>query len=789
MDNTTEGVSDGDGSDSDRDSACTLYNTDGGSDQLPHCKSDDNPSDSDNTHFLNKGSPLGDRDHLTGMIHDMIGDIMPKPGTSEGADSTTSDFVERALCEVTGREDGDTSATQRPPSLFEVQSREERAGEGLHSPQMPPAAHRPPSGPFVVGDQMDMMAEAFAGKFLESSLSGSSSSLLLDSSPMHSPPGLDPNSYLSPSLMDKMKWMPRASDQGSAFPSRKSTEFQGLVLRSVPRQQKVRTDLSLSDRVRLINMSETTGKSQRSLAAEFHISVGSVNNILRRKREYLEAFEKKEKQPSSKTFCYSRPGPKPSSFSDIHMLIVRWLEIARMKMKPLSWPIILEKARVFATRLNIPNFTFSEPWLEQLKHSLDIPPPRVQRGIKSESDAKVLTMWQKMLPFLVQGYDPENIFTVTETAVYYKCLPMRCLIGEPVAKLQGSQSHMDMLEHRLTVLLCCNALGERLKPLVISRHARPASLTGVRMTELPVVWCHQSEGVMTTDIFAGWLRSLDAAMGQQRRQIALFMDMTPSHLASVLLKHTSLKFYLDNSAHLLQPLNQGVVRTLKGYYRRRLLQATLARSNTVDSSLQSVQSISELDAIFWIQEAWRSISTETIGACFQAAAFPDSTESTSIERASVSVESLPSDLPLLVQRCSRVFRFAPMSVEVFIEFDSQLPCHHGDTEDWESSLVAEAMGRRIKSEPVDNSAGDISEAGSSHSLPDDERASVSAVSASNALECLSKLKRFSSSNIGLLTTVYELEGLVLDSLHNTQHSLASGSHANLGLAAIPITCD
>nr|KAG5706568.1 hypothetical protein BaRGS_028739 [Batillaria attramentaria] len=72
-----------------------------------------------------------------------------------------------------------------------------------------------------------------------------------------------------------------------------------------------------------------------------------------------------------------------------------------------------------------------------------------------------------------------------------------------------------------------------------------------------------------------------------------------------------LKFYLDNSAHLLQPLNQGVVRTLKGYYRRRLLQATLARSNTVDSSLQSLQSISELDAIFWIQIATIRVAYNT----------------------------------------------------------------------------------------------------------------------------------------------------------------------------------
>lgn len=91
------------------------------------------------------------------------------------------------------------------------------------------------------------------------------------------------------------------------------------------------------------------------------------------------------------------------------------------------------------------------------------------------------------------------------------------------------------------------------------------------------------------------------------KQIALFMDMTPSHLASTVLKHISLKFYLDDSAHLLQPLNQGVIQTFKACYRRRLLQTTLARASNTDDSLLALQGISELDAIFWIQVKWHFI--------------------------------------------------------------------------------------------------------------------------------------------------------------------------------------
>ena len=83
------------------------------------------------------------------------------------------------------------------------------------------------------------------------------------------------------------------------------------------------------------------------------------------------------------------------------------------------------------------------------------------------------------------------------------------------------------------------------------------------------------------------------------------MEMTPSHLSSTLLKHVSLKFYLDDSAHLLQPLNQGIVRDFKAYFRRRLLQTALAHSSASEGGEerghQTMKTVTELDAMFWIQ--------------------------------------------------------------------------------------------------------------------------------------------------------------------------------------------
>ena len=52
-----------------------------------------------------------------------------------------------------------------------------------------------------------------------------------------------------------------------------------------------RTELTLNKKVELIKLSEKSGKSQRKLAEDFAIGKSQVFNILKRKREFIDAFE------------------------------------------------------------------------------------------------------------------------------------------------------------------------------------------------------------------------------------------------------------------------------------------------------------------------------------------------------------------------------------------------------------------------------------------------------------------------------------------------------------------
>ena len=98
-----------------------------------------------------------------------------------------------------------------------------------------------------------------------------------------------------------------------------------------------RVDLPIEEKVKLIH-SNGSGKSQRSLVAEFNISLGAVNNIIKKKRRYLEAFE----QSPNSTYLKRH---KKNGMDELNAAVQSWFETARNKQMPISGPLLQLKAR------------------------------------------------------------------------------------------------------------------------------------------------------------------------------------------------------------------------------------------------------------------------------------------------------------------------------------------------------------------------------------------------------------------------------------------------------------
>ncbi|XP_060587924.1 tigger transposable element-derived protein 6-like [Ruditapes philippinarum] len=158
--------------------------------------------------------------------------------------------------------------------------------------------------------------------------------------------------------------------------------------------------------------------------------------------------------------------------------------------------------------------------------------------------------------------------------------------------------------------------GEKLKPLVIAKSSNPRCLKNIKVEKLPVHFRDNKKARMTTELMSNWLRIVDKDMRKAGWKILLFLDNAPSH-PMLKLSNVKLAFFPPNTTSRLQPMDQGIIQTPKLKYRKKQLQHILVKvdsSNKVGSQL--LKEISVLDAIYWIDAAWRDIKAKTIVKCF-----------------------------------------------------------------------------------------------------------------------------------------------------------------------------
>ena len=120
------------------------------------------------------------------------------------------------------------------------------------------------------------------------------------------------------------------------------------------------TTLDLSEKIKVILGSDKDGKSSRFLAEQFNVGKTQILNILKRKREYLDDYERNA--PSNKKRCMRKTGNE-----DINNLCWNWFTDSRSRMTAVSGPLLQEKALHFAKELGNTTFTASNGWLDSFK--------------------------------------------------------------------------------------------------------------------------------------------------------------------------------------------------------------------------------------------------------------------------------------------------------------------------------------------------------------------------------------------------------------------------------------
>ncbi|KAJ4432280.1 hypothetical protein ANN_20898 [Periplaneta americana] len=135
------------------------------------------------------------------------------------------------------------------------------------------------------------------------------------------------------------------------------------------------------------------------------------------------------------------------------------------------------------------------------------------------------------------------------------------------------------------------------------------------VTKFGVDWKANRKAWMTRERMTEWLEQLDGKMMRQNRKVLLFLDIK--------LNNVKVMFFPPNVTSLSQPLDQGVIQNFKVKYRQLVLKHIVSRLDEDGTSLQSLtKELNVFQAICWITNAWKQVSTTTIQSCFRKAGFP-----------------------------------------------------------------------------------------------------------------------------------------------------------------------
>jgi hypothetical protein len=108
-------------------------------------------------------------------------------------------------------------------------------------------------------------------------------------------------------------------------------------------------------------------------------------------------------------------------------------------------------------------------------------------------------------------------------------------------------------------------------------------------------------------------------MKKQNRYILLFVDNAPCHPTDIQLSNIKLQFFPANTTSTIQPLDQGVMHSFKANHRKSLVKYIIASFSAVQTT--SDITTTALDAVCWIDSAWKSVTEPTIQNTFTAAGF------------------------------------------------------------------------------------------------------------------------------------------------------------------------
>ena len=363
--------------------------------------------------------------------------------------------------------------------------------------------------------------------------------------------------------------------------------------------------LTLKRKLEILDQVEQSPKrKKKDIASAFGIPQSTLSTILKEKEKLLA---------SSAAGRTNRKRCRGHTRPDVDTALFQWFTATRQQSVPISGEVLKAKAEEFSKEFGQPDWVCSSGWLSRWKVRHNI----AYRNVSGENAAMnkdVCDDWKlrKLRP-LLSKYDSNDVFNADETGLYWRLLPDKthAFRGEACTGTKKSKE-------RVTVLVCANMTGtEKHSLLTIGKYKQPRCFRGVSL--LPTEYEANPSAWMTSSIFEAWLQKWNSKLARSGRKIVLFVDNCTAHPHIQGLEFIELVFLPPNTTSEIQPCDQGIIKTLKTYYRKIMVQRLLRALSS--GSTMAEYKITLLDGIQILQKAWEMVTPATISNCFRKAGF------------------------------------------------------------------------------------------------------------------------------------------------------------------------
>ena len=298
--------------------------------------------------------------------------------------------------------------------------------------------------------------------------------------------------------------------------------------------------------------------------------------------------------------------------------MLTWFRQARSENIPINGPLLLEKAHSIAIQLGS-DFVPNASWLQRVKKRENISFNKLH-GEKKTANFEGAETWKKdVLPTLLSEYEAINVFNAYESALFYKAMPKGSLVDK-----NEERSGVKQYKERITFLAVVNQTGDEKFIYVIGKYSNPRCS---KNKNPPFPYYSNKKAWMTGELWGKIMASFNSKMRSKNRKVVLFCDNASCHKLANELIHVKIVFMPPNTTSIIQPLDQGIIRNIKVFYRTQLMREMVISLDAGVKPYDFAKSIIS-KALYMLKRSVFLVKPSTVSNCFSIAGFEVNTEST-----------------------------------------------------------------------------------------------------------------------------------------------------------------